>query len=90
MITKAALQDADNMHELSIAIAIVDQATEEAERRGGVRVNAVHIRVPQPRHPRDGLIGRHRDPAPGRDAQLPRVRECDPLPVLRVGRGGAG
>ena len=33
------------MHELSIAIAIVEQATEIAEQRGGARVHAVHIRV---------------------------------------------
>src|SRR5690242_17188302 len=33
------------MHELSIAIAIVEQATEVAEQRGGARVLAVHIRV---------------------------------------------
>src|SRR5690349_9512051 len=33
------------MHELSIAIAIVEQATKVAEERGGARVLAVHIRV---------------------------------------------
>ena len=33
------------MHELSIAIAIVEQATEVAEQHGGARVLAVHIRV---------------------------------------------
>ncbi len=32
------------MHELSIALAIVDVATEEAERRGG-RVVAVHLKL---------------------------------------------
>jgi len=32
------------MHELSIAISIVDTALEEAERRG-VRVSAVHLRL---------------------------------------------
>jgi hydrogenase nickel incorporation protein HypA/HybF len=32
------------MHELSIAMSIVDGALEEAERRG-VRVNAVHLRL---------------------------------------------
>lgn len=32
------------MHELSIAISIVDTAQEEAERRG-VRVSAVHLRL---------------------------------------------
>jgi hydrogenase nickel incorporation protein HypA/HybF len=33
------------MHELSIALSIVDLASEEAERRGGVRVQAIHLRL---------------------------------------------
>jgi hydrogenase nickel incorporation protein HypA/HybF len=33
------------MHELSIALAILDAAAEEAERRGGVQVDAIHVRV---------------------------------------------
>jgi hydrogenase nickel incorporation protein HypA/HybF len=33
------------MHELSIAMGIVDAALEEAERRGGLRVNVVHFRL---------------------------------------------
>src|SRR6476646_2369571 len=33
------------MHELSIALSIIDTATEEAERRGGVRVNALHLKL---------------------------------------------
>lgn len=33
------------MHELSIALSIVDMATEEAERRGDVQVVAVHLRL---------------------------------------------
>ena len=33
------------MHELSIALAIVDLAAEEAERRGGARVIAIHLRL---------------------------------------------
>lgn len=33
------------MHELSIALAIVDAAAEEAERQGGGRVVAVHLRL---------------------------------------------
>lgn len=33
------------MHELSIALAIVDFAAEEAERRGRARVVAVHLRL---------------------------------------------
>jgi hydrogenase nickel incorporation protein HypA/HybF len=33
------------MHELSIATAMVEMASEEAERRGGARVLAVHLRL---------------------------------------------
>jgi hydrogenase nickel incorporation protein HypA/HybF len=33
------------MHELSIALSILDMAAEEAERRGGVHVLAVHLRL---------------------------------------------
>lgn len=33
------------MHELSIAMSIVEMTQEEAERRGGVQVNAVHLRL---------------------------------------------
>ena len=33
------------MHELSIALSIVDSATEEVERRPGTIVSAVHLRV---------------------------------------------
>jgi hydrogenase nickel incorporation protein HypA/HybF len=33
------------MHELSIAMSIVDLAAEESARRGGVRVSAVHLRL---------------------------------------------
>ena len=33
------------MHELSIALSIVELAQEEAERRGGVRINAVHLKL---------------------------------------------
>ena len=35
------------MHELSIAMSIVELAIEEAERRGGVQVNAVHLKLGQ-------------------------------------------
>jgi len=34
-----------NMHELSIALSIVELAAEEAERRGAVRIDAVHLRL---------------------------------------------
>jgi hydrogenase nickel incorporation protein HypA/HybF len=33
------------MHELSIAMSIVEMAEEEADQRGGARVNAVHLKV---------------------------------------------
>lgn len=33
------------MHELSIAMAIVDAAVEESNRRGGVRVTQVHLKL---------------------------------------------
>ena len=33
------------MHELSIAMSIVDLAQEESQNRGGLRVNAVHLRL---------------------------------------------
>jgi len=33
------------MHELSIALSIVEMAEQEARSRGGVRVNAVHLRL---------------------------------------------
>jgi hydrogenase nickel incorporation protein HypA/HybF len=33
------------MHELSIAMSIVDLAEEESQTRGGLRVNAVHLRL---------------------------------------------
>jgi hydrogenase nickel incorporation protein HypA/HybF len=33
------------MHELSIAMSMVEMAAEEAERRGGVRVHAIHLKV---------------------------------------------
>jgi hydrogenase nickel incorporation protein HypA/HybF len=34
-----------DMHELSVALAIVEAAAEEAARRGGVRVVAIHLKV---------------------------------------------
>ena len=33
------------MHELSIAMSILELAEEEADRRGGVRVEAIHIKL---------------------------------------------
>jgi hydrogenase nickel incorporation protein HypA/HybF len=35
------------MHELSIALSIVDMIEEESERRGGLQVAAVHLRIGQ-------------------------------------------
>lgn len=33
------------MHELSIAVSMVDMAAEEAAKRGGVKVNAIHLKL---------------------------------------------
>jgi len=33
------------MHELSIALSMIDMATEEAQRRGGAHVNALHVKL---------------------------------------------
>jgi hydrogenase nickel incorporation protein HypA/HybF len=33
------------MHELSIALSILEVAEEEAERRGGVQVDAIHLKI---------------------------------------------
>lgn len=33
------------MHELSIAMSMVEMATEESARRGGVQVNAIHLKL---------------------------------------------
>jgi hydrogenase nickel incorporation protein HypA/HybF len=33
------------MHELSIALSMIEMATEEAERRGDARVSALHVRL---------------------------------------------
>lgn len=33
------------MHELSIALSLIDSATEEAERRGGAHVKALHLKL---------------------------------------------
>lgn len=35
------------MHELSIALSVVDMIEEESERRGGLQVAAVHLRIGQ-------------------------------------------
>jgi hydrogenase nickel incorporation protein HypA/HybF len=33
------------MHELSIAMSMIEMAAEEAERRGGVRVHTIHLKL---------------------------------------------
>jgi len=33
------------MHELSIALSMVEMAAEEAARRGGIQVNAIHLKL---------------------------------------------
>jgi hydrogenase nickel incorporation protein HypA/HybF len=33
------------MHELSIALSMIEMATEEAERRGGAKVSALHVKL---------------------------------------------
>ena len=33
------------MHELSIAVSMIDMAVEESERQGGVRVCAIHLKL---------------------------------------------
>jgi hydrogenase nickel incorporation protein HypA/HybF len=35
------------MHELSIAMSMVEMATEESARRGGARISALHLRLGQ-------------------------------------------
>jgi len=35
------------MHELSIALSMIEMATEEAERRGGARISAIHLKLGQ-------------------------------------------
>lgn len=35
------------MHELSIAMSLIEGATEEAQRQGGTKVSAVHLRLGQ-------------------------------------------
>jgi len=39
------LEEGQILHELSIAMSIIEMAEEEAERRGGVRVNAIHLKL---------------------------------------------
>jgi len=74
------------MHELSIALAILDAAAEEAERRGGVLVDAIHVRVgPLSGVVKEALLSAYelaREPSPLAACQLvveevPVVVYCD-------------
>lgn len=57
------------MHELSIALSILDIAAEESERRGGATVNAIHIRL----GPLSGVVKEALVPA------FELARECSPF-----------
>ena len=35
----------ENMHELSIALSMIEMATEESNKRGGAKVDAVHLKL---------------------------------------------
>ncbi len=39
------LHPPENMHELSIAVCIVEMAVEESEKRGGATIDAVHLKL---------------------------------------------
>ncbi len=74
------------MHELSIALAILDAASEEADRRGGVLVKAIHVRVgPLSGVVKEALVSAYelaREGSPFPDCQLvvedvPVVVYCD-------------
>jgi hydrogenase nickel incorporation protein HypA/HybF len=62
------------MHELSIALSILDMAVEEAERQGGGRVAAIHLRLgPLSGVVKDALQSAYelaREDSPLRDAEL--------------------
>ena len=47
LILKSAIRRSAIMHELSIAMSMVEMAAEEAARRGGVQVNAIHLKLGQ-------------------------------------------
>jgi hydrogenase nickel incorporation protein HypA/HybF len=62
------------MHELSIALSILDMAEEEADRQGGVRVQGIHLRL----GPLSGIVKQAlldayelaRDASPLKEAEL--------------------
>ena len=45
MRERLQLQTVLSMHELSIAMSVLDVARAEAERQGGCRVEAIHVRI---------------------------------------------
>jgi hydrogenase nickel incorporation protein HypA/HybF len=74
------------MHELSIALSILDTVSEEAERRGGVAVSAIHVRLgPLSGVVKESLLSAYdlaREESPFADArlvveELPLVIYCD-------------
>ena len=44
-VAKNTKDRAVHMHELSIAMSIIELAEEEADRRGGLQITAVHVRL---------------------------------------------
>jgi hydrogenase nickel incorporation protein HypA/HybF len=46
-ISYSTIDDSPEMHELSIAVSMVEMAAEEAARRGGAQVHAIHLRLGQ-------------------------------------------
>jgi len=62
------------MHELSIAMCILDAAEEEAEKYGGVPVAAVHLKIGD----RSGVV------ADALSAAFELAREGSPMPACRL------
>lgn len=62
------------MHELSIALSILDIAAEESERRGGANVRDVHVRL----GPLSGVVKEALASA------FELARECSPFPDSRL------
>jgi hydrogenase nickel incorporation protein HypA/HybF len=60
------------MHELSIALCILDAVAEESARRGGVRVGAVHLRV----GPLSGVVKQALGPAFESAREGTELAEC--------------
>ena len=62
------------MHELSIALSILDIAVEESERRGGCAVGAIHLRI----GPLSGVV------ADALESAFQLAREDSPFPACRL------